>query len=58
MLGLNGSVILIIAMILNYFFSADLPIIARGITFIAIGVGFVGLNLVVTKKFKKLQKEA
>ena len=34
MLGLNAAVIMIVALIFNYFFSSDLSIIARGLSFI------------------------
>ncbi len=58
MLGLNAAVILVIGLIFNYFFSSDLSIIARGVAFIVAGIGFIALNLIVNKKFKKPAKEA
>ncbi len=57
MLGLNAAVIMIVALIFNYFFSSDLSIIARGIAFIFTGIGFVVLNLIVNRKFKKSLSE-
>ncbi|MBR7127461.1 MAG: hypothetical protein IKD09_02615, partial [Lentisphaeria bacterium] len=57
MLGLNAAVIMIVALIFNSFFSSDLSIIARGIAFIFTGIGFVVLNLIVNRKFKKSSSE-
>ena len=57
MLGLNAAVILLVALIFNYFFSSDLSIIVRGISFIIAGIGFIILNIFVIKKFKNAAME-
>ncbi|MDR1145533.1 MAG: DUF2157 domain-containing protein [Verrucomicrobiales bacterium] len=43
-LSMNEGLLLLVALIVSRFFSADYGFVARGVAFIMVGVGFLGLN--------------
>jgi len=49
----NGGMLILATVIVLRFFDGDLGFLARGIVFIALGVGFLVTNLVLAKRWKK-----
>nr|AGF93293.1 conserved hypothetical protein, membrane [uncultured organism] len=49
----NGGMVVLSALILVRFFDSDLGLAARGMAFIAIGIGFLAVNTILVRKQKK-----
>lgn len=56
LLTVNLSTFMVCGLIVTRFFDFDMPILARGFAFIVLGVFLVLLNLILSKKFKKIIK--
>jgi len=48
----NGGMIILTALIVARFFDSDMGLIARGVAFILIGIGFLVTNLILIKRGK------
>ena len=46
----NGGMLILAALILSRFFDADLGFLARGVAFIALGAGFLAVNVVMMRR--------
>ncbi|HOV14890.1 MAG TPA: DUF2157 domain-containing protein [Spirochaetota bacterium] len=56
LLTVNGSTIMLLILIITRFFDYDMGVLSRGFAFIGLGLVLVLVNVILSKKFKRISK--